>query len=119
SCKLQGKLEGDYLVVRADFAFSTYQPRTSIFLGLLGAHLMDEGDLDRQIPILDSTEEGFVVRVDKEGNHQLSLNLRLRVDVKKSATGGTERGVELGLPGTAVTTLHLELPANVKEMRWN
>jgi len=55
-CKMQGRLEGDHLAVRADFFFSTEQPRTTVFLGSLGGHLTDEGDLDRQMPILDVTK---------------------------------------------------------------
>ena len=31
----------------------------------------------------------------------------------------TSRGFDLGLPGAAVTTLNLELPAAVKELRYN
>ncbi len=119
SSKLSGKLEGDFLALRAEFTFSTDQPRTEISLGMLGAHLVDEGELDKQIPFLDVTDEGYVVRVEKEGSHQLTLNLRLRVVSRKSTTGGLERGVDLGLPGTAVTTMLMELPDSIKEIRWN
>jgi len=38
---------------------------------------------------------------------------------KKSAAGSIERGIELGLPGTPVTLVTLELPGSVKELRCN
>ncbi len=119
SCKLHGKLEDDFLICRAEFLFSTEQPKTTVLLGLQGGHLMDEGDLDKQAPSLDyDKDDGFTVRVEKEGNpHRLILNFR--VPVKKSATGGTERGIDLGLPATAATMLQLDLPVGVKDVRWN
>lgn len=121
ACKLTGRLEGDFILVRAVFAFTTEQPRTTVVLGLQGAHLMDEGDLDGKLPLLDIGEEGFLLRVDKEGTHQLTLNLKAAVSFKRPTTpsGSGERGFDLGLPGAAVTTLALDLPAGVKEIRWN
>src|SRR5207249_1984548 len=123
ACKLSGRLEGDFALLRAEFAFSTEQPWTTIVLGLQGAHLTDEGELDRQIPLLDLGDDGFLVKVEKEGTHQLTLHLKVPVIFKRTAalaTGGNgERGFDLGLPGAAVTTLALDLPAGVKEVRWN
>jgi hypothetical protein len=117
SCKLTGKLDGDLLTLHAQFTFATEQPRTTVVLGLKGAHLTDEGEIDSQVPLLDFGDDGFVVRVEKAGDHQLGLNLRLPVEAKKAS--GAERGFELDLPGSAVTTLNLELPSGVKEIRWN
>ena len=70
---------------------------------------------------LDFSEDGFFVRVDKEGTHQLVLNVKLPVSFKRAtlAAGGGERGFDLGLPGAAVTTLALDLPASVKEIHCN
>jgi hypothetical protein len=119
SCKLHGKLEGDFLHFRAEYAFSTELPRSTVLLGLKGGHLLDAGDLEGQEPILDYTEEGFIVKIQTEGNHQLTLNFRVPVEARKPATGAIERGIELGLPGAAVTILDLKLPGNVKELRWN
>ena len=117
-CKLFGKLEGDFLVCRAECAFSTETPKTTVILGLQGGHLLDEGELDRQMPILEYTkEDGFIARVEKEGPHQLTLNFR--VPAKKSSTGAIEKTLDLGLPGAVVTTLNLEMPANIKEVTWN
>ncbi len=119
SCKLlDGKLEGDFLVLRAEYGFSTEQPKTSVLLGLQGGHLLDEGDLDGKAPILDYTDDGFVARVEKEGTHQLTLKFRVPVQSKKT-TGSIERGINLGLPGAALTIVDLQLPTSVKELRWN
>ncbi len=141
SCKLQCKLDGDFLAINAEFTFSTEQPNMTVFLGLRGAHLMEEGKLDRQTAVLDSTDKGFIVLAEKEGNHQLTLSLRARVKEvdpsaateplaggtaaadgksgKKPTPGGSERGVVLDLPGAAVTTCQLELPTKIKELRCN
>ena len=121
SCKLTGKLEGDYLTLRAEFTFATQQPRSLVALGLQGAHLVDEGDLDKTAPQLDYGEDGFVVRVEKEGNHQLTLNLKVPVGLKRGIGLGsaTERGFDLGLPGAPATNLNLELPSGIKDVRVN
>lgn len=119
SCKLTGRLDGDFIALRAEFAFSTELPRTTVVLGLQGAHLTDEGELNREPAALEFTaDEGFQVRVDKPGNHQLVVNLRAPVERKKAA-GGAERGFKIELPGAAVTSLALELPGRVRELRWN
>lgn len=120
SCKLTGKLEGDYVALKAEFTFSTQQPKTTVVLGLQGAHLVDEGDLDKTAPQLDYGDDGFVVYVAKEGTHHLTLNLKAPVVLKKGpGLAGPVRGFDLGLPGAPATTLNLELPAAVKEARIN
>lgn len=121
ACKLSGRVEGDFAVLRAEFTFATELPRSTVLLGLQGSHLTDEGELDRQAPHLEFADDGFVVRVDKEGTHQLVLHLKIPVGLKRTGGPGSaaERGFDLGLPGAAVTTLTLELPAAVKEIRWN
>jgi hypothetical protein len=120
-CKLSGNVEGDHVLLQADFAFYTDVPERTVVLGLQGGNLTDEGALDRQPPILDYGPEGYSVQVAKPGSHQLTLKLKVPVGVKRTTTpgGGSERGFELSLPGAAVTLLALELPAAVKEIRWN
>ena len=119
SCTLHGKVEGDYLLFRAEFGFFTDQPKTTIIVGLQGGHLTDEGELDGQAPNLDYSDDGFAVRVETDGNHRLTLNFRVPIQIKKSINGASERGIELGLPGAAATNVHLDLPTNIKELRWN
>jgi hypothetical protein len=124
SCKLTAKVEGNQVSLQAEFAFITENPNMTVVLGLQGANLNDEGELwrgsERQIPLLDFGPDGYVVQVDKGGTYRLALNLKLPVGLKRTGTGsGSERVFELGLPGAAVTTLSLEPPNGVKEIRWN
>jgi hypothetical protein len=122
ACKLSGRVEGDFAYLQAAFVFTTEQPKTSVVLGLQGAHLTDEGSHDGQVPVLEASEDGFAVRVEKPGTHHLTLNLKLPLGLRRTGTGAPpsgERGFELGLPGAAVTTLSLDLPKTVKEVRWN
>jgi len=120
-CKLSGKVEGDLIHFRGEFLFSTEQPNALVFLGMQGAFLKEEGDLDRALSQLEVVDDGYVVKVDKPGNHQLNLNLVAPVGVRRAGLGssGAERSIDLGLPGSTVTTLSLELPSGVKELRWN
>jgi hypothetical protein len=121
SCRLEGKLDGDFVVLRAQFVFSTELPKTTVLLGLGGGHLLDEGDLEGQTPILDfNKDEGFRAIIEKEAKeHHLTLNVRVPVQTKKSAAGSIERCIELGMPGTPLTQLTLEMPGGVKELRCN
>jgi hypothetical protein len=118
-CKLSGRLEGDFLVFRAEYVFSTEAPKTTVLLGLQGGHLVDEGTLDGRTPILEYTkEDGFVVQVEKAApRHELNLNFR--VPIRKSPLSATERGIVLGLPGASTTIVNLDLPNQVRELRWN
>ena len=119
SCKLMGELKGDFLYFRAEYIFATGPNKTMVPLGLQGGHLIDEAQLNKQPAILEvDKDDGFLVRVDKEGNpHRLTLEFR--VPVKKSVTGGLERSIDLGLPPATGTILDLKLPPSVKELRWN
>lgn len=121
SCKIVGRVDGDFVLLQADFAFETDQPKRTMILGLQGAHLLEEGSLDGQAPLLDLGPDGFVAQVEKAGKHHLTLKLKLPVTLKRTGTPGTgtERGFELGLPGSAVTLLALDLPQSVQEVRWN
>lgn len=122
SCKLSGELEGDFLVFRgAEFIFSTETPNTTVQLGLQGGHLLNVGDLDGQVPILNHhKDDGFIVQVEKEAKrHQLTLNFRVPVQLRKSPAGAVERGIDLALPGSIVTAVNLKLPGNIKELRCN
>lgn len=122
SCKLKGTLEGDFLIFRgAEFDFSTEAPNTIVLLGLQGGHLLDGSELDGQTPIFEhNKDDAYVVLVEKEAKrHRLTMNFRVPVQVKKSASAVLERGIEVSLPGAVVTTMSLEFSGNVKELRCN
>lgn len=118
TCTLSGRLDGDFLYVDAQFVFATGAGKTTVPLALKEGFLVKDGLLDQQPAILDiDKDEGFVVRVEKEGNpHRLVLNLRVPV---KKTPGGLERSIDLSLPAAAGIMLHLDLPVGVKELRCN
>jgi hypothetical protein len=119
ACKLSARLEGDAVALRAELIFATSEPNRTLVVGLQGANLVDEGSLDKHTPILDYGPDGYAVQVKDAGNHILILNLKAPLGLKRTAAGAAERGFDLGLPGAAVTTLALELPNTIKEVRWN
>lgn len=117
ACKLTGRLEGDVVALKAEFLFSAPTAASTVFLGLKNGFLVDEGQMDDGVPHLEATDDGYYVRVAKEGPHRLTLQLRVPVTPRK--TPGNERGFDLGLPGSAVTTLALDLPKNIAGVRSN
>jgi hypothetical protein len=120
-CKLAGRLDGDFAVIQADLKIITDQPRTLVALGFKGALLTGDPELDGRLPVLAYSEEGgYQVQVDKEGQHHLSLQMKVPVTMRRleALAAGVERSFELGLPGSPVTSLTIELPRSVKEVRW-
>lgn len=127
ACKMAGVVEGNAVQIRAEFIFETDDPRTKVLVCCKGAQIADanlktgENDAMGRFPFLDSTNEGYEVHVPKAGQHHLTLQLRVPVALGGvvSPLGGGERSFELGLPGAAVSTLTLQLPEAVRELRWN
>jgi hypothetical protein len=118
---LKGKVDGNLLQLTARFEFDTEKPGESIRLGC-GLARATGASLDGRTPRLRGAApgrargrddgEGFVVEVDKPGDHQMTLELVLGVTA--SPTG---HGFLLDLPRAAVTTLELELPPDAREPR--
>jgi hypothetical protein len=120
-CKLTGRVEGDFVNFQADLKLITDEPRTVVTLGFKGALLTTDPDLDGRMPVLTYGEDdGYQVQVDKEGQHHLILQMKVPVAARRleALAAGAERSFELGLPGSAVTSLTLELLSPVKEIRW-
>ncbi len=70
--------------------------------------------IDGRVPFLRRSDAtGFSVQIDKPGRYPLTLELF----VPLAAREGNGRGFELTLPRAAITTLDLDLPANVKDVR--
>src|SRR5262249_27566561 len=126
-CKLTGRLEGDFLRVQAEFKFQTDRPRAVVALGCQGAQPSEakldptDANPDGKLPLLEAGDDGFAVTVEQPGEHVLTLLMKLPVVARSPGVPGSaaDRGFELGLPGAAITTLDLELPPAVKEVRWN
>jgi hypothetical protein len=125
--KMTAVIEGDSARLQAEFVFETDEPRTRVFLGCKGAHITDanlkSGDAEANggIPFLDLGPDGYEVLVPNAGRSHLTLHMKLGVTVGGTVApiGGGERSFELGLPGAAVTTLALDLPYPIRELRWN
>ena len=59
--------------------------------------------------------------IEKPGDYQVVVELRVPLAIAEpgAAAPGTERSFILAMPGAAVTTLTLDIPEPVKELRWN
>ncbi len=121
-CRLSGKIETrgthEVAALRVEFQFRTTTPRATVLLGLQKgkpvAATIDDGKLAVLMPIKE--DEGFAVQVDAPGEHRVTVDLEAPVAAR--GPKGGERGVELGLPGAAITTVErLALPAGITRAR--
>jgi hypothetical protein len=121
-CRLSGRVETrgaqEVAVLRAEFQFRTIAPRATVLLGLQKAKptaaTIDDGKLAVLVPLKD--EDGYAVQVDAPGEHKVAVDLE--APLAGRGTKGGERGIDLGLPGAAITTIErLELPAGVARVR--
>jgi hypothetical protein len=119
-CRLSGKIElrgnRDVAVLTADYRFRTTGPKAAVAVGLQKAKLTG-AILDGRLAAFGSATEdsGFTVVADAAGDHILRIEFETPV-VSRSKPG--ERGVEIGLPGSAITTLErLELPPGATQIR--
>src|SRR5262245_37385551 len=121
-CRISGRVETrgvrDVAILRVEFQFRTSAPRSTVLLGLKKgkpvAATIDDDKLAVLLPLKD--DDGFAVLVDTAGEHRATVDL----EVPLTVTGGKggERGIELGLPGAAITAIQrLELPADVQRVR--
>jgi hypothetical protein len=121
-CRLSGRVEArgaqEIAALRAEFQFRTTAPRATILLGLQKgkpvAATIDDGKLAVLVPLAEG--DGFAVLVDSVGEHRVAVDLE--VPLASRGSKGGERGVELGLPGAAITAIErLEMPAGVTKVR--
>lgn len=114
---LKGKIDGNLATLTAQFEFETEAANEAVRLAC-GPALATGVSLDGRTPRLRAAssrgrdDDGFVVEIDKPGDHQLTLDLVLAVT---STTAG--HALALDLPRAAITTLELELPAGAREVR--
>jgi hypothetical protein len=112
-CHLTGAVEGDVVHLQAEFKFRTTEDREKVLLACLGGQPTSL-NLDDKLPLVQATERGLVVQVEKPGDHVAQLSLDANIAPKGDRD--RERGFELDLPGAAVTSLKLDLPEDVKEV---
>ncbi len=112
-CHLTGAVEGEVAHLHAEFKLVTERDREHVLLGCrLGQPVAVS--LDGKLPALRPTGRGLVLQVDKKGEHVAQLDLEVNVVAKGNRS--SERGLDLDLPGAAVTSLHLNLAEGVKEV---
>ncbi len=123
-CRLSGRVEArgaqEVAVLQAQYQFRTTAPRSLVLLGLQKAKptaaTIDDGRLAVLVPLKD--EDAFAVRVEAAGEHRVTVDFETPL-ISRGTKGG-ERGLEVGLPGAAITTVErLELPAGVTRVRLN
>jgi hypothetical protein len=111
-CDLAGQTDGDVVRLHLTFKFRTDKDSQRVALACAAGNPTD-AKLDGQLPNFSkTTENGFVVQVDKAGDHTFQLELEVAVVAKE-----TERSFSLDLPGAAVTKLALDLPEGVTTAR--
>src|SRR5262249_33627747 len=114
-CHLKGKVDGGQLELQAQFSFVTERDRSVVSVGCSQAH-PNRVLLDGNLPILWRGDDGITVQVEKKGEHQVTVDLGLSL---KRGVGAADRSFEIDLPRAPITTVELELPSGVKELRVN
>jgi hypothetical protein len=120
-CRLTAVVEGEVVRISAEVSLQTDLPRSIVPIGFRGTQLSEarlrprDAENAWQPALVDLTAEGYTVTVEKAGDYQLSVELKIPLSIGP----GPARGFDLALPGAAVTTLSLDLPAPVREVRWN
>ena len=115
---MTGKLEDAFVLVRAEVKFQVRELPAVVPLGLQPAAVVEGGELDPQNFDLCVGDNGYYLKAYRAGAGKLTLNLKVPVGPRRTARGGSdERGFNLALPGAVITSLTLDLPQNIKEIR--
>ena len=117
-CAIRAKIEkrGDQLVaiLKLTAAFRTTLPQTVVSLGGRKGFLVAAALDGNKLPVLDSTDDGFMALIEAAGDHTLTLDLEAPVTARGAKP---ELGFEIGLPRAAITTLVFDPPsADVKRV---
>jgi hypothetical protein len=134
TCHLKGKVEHDVVTLQAQFDVVTERPNSVVALACAQAGAT-AATVDGRAPLIRADPDGFHVSLDKAGKYLLNLDLVVPLSGSRSDAvrpgpaladrpvrpdrlmGG--RGFELALPRAAITTLELDLPAGIKDVRVN
>jgi hypothetical protein len=110
-CQIRGHIEGNLALLQLQFDLVTDR-RDSVVALACGQGVATAATLDGHTPLFRPDREGFTLQVERAGDHQ--LNLDLTVPLAPRAAG---QALELTLPRAAVTTVELDVPAGVKDVR--
>lgn len=120
ACMLSGNVDGEMAYLQAQFKITTNRPSALVALGCQRAWLRS-ASLDGNLPLFHpdpAREDGFVVEIPSPGTHVLTLALETAVTFRGAK--GRERGIDIGLPRSAITRVErLRFPAGVSEVRVN
>jgi hypothetical protein len=113
ACRLTGQVKENAVHFKVQFDLHTREPNTAVTLACTQGRGLGVS-LDGKTPLCHhSTEDGYVVEVEKPGDHQAVLEVEVELTGK-----GAERGFSLDLPRAPITTLDLDLPdPAVKDVR--
>jgi len=122
ACHLSGRVEmrgaTEVAVMHVEFRLRTTTAHATIPLGLQKSK-PTAATLDGDKPavlVSNKEDDGYAVTIDAAGDHRVHVDLEVPVAIR--GPKGGERGFELGLPGSAITTLEkLELPKTVSRAR--
>ncbi len=113
-CHLEGKLEGQLVQLDVRYEVVTERPGTVVALGCKQAQL-SRLSLEGKTPLVRGPDaEGYTVQIENPGTHQLKAHFTMALGMS-----GATRSLELELPRAAGTTLKLQIPGEVKELRIN
>lgn len=107
SGKIQKRGEQPVAVLKLTCTFRTTLPQSAVLLGGRKGFLVKASLDNNQLPVIETTEDGFVALIEAPGNHSLTLELEVPVTARGAKP---ELGFELGLPRAAITTLLFEPP---------
>jgi hypothetical protein len=116
-CDIKGKVEGKVVKLTVTFDFFTEKQRAVLQLPAVRDEVkLTDITLDGRLPNyheLSDKTKGYVVHVDRPGDHKLTLAVTVPLTMR---SGGT-RHIEIDLPRTLIVKLRLELPPGVKDLR--
>ena len=107
--------------VTAKFTVITNKPDQVVSLGFEEASVLS-ADVKEDLFLLPGGTDGYLLQVAKPGTHEITLKLQAPVSPNRvdTVSGGAEKELKLGLPGTPVTRIsELILSATVKQVRCN
>ena len=111
ACEITGDATGTVAHLTLQFKVRTVKANTLVALGCALGKL-NEARLDDQLPNLQPADDGYVALVEKLGDHVV----RFLLDVPTTPKGG-DRSFDLDLPRAPITTVELDFPEKVKEVR--
>jgi hypothetical protein len=111
SCAIRGRIqkrgEQPVAILKLTCNFRTTVPQTAILLGGRKGFLVKASLGNNRLPVIETSEDGFVALIETPGDHTLTVEFETPVTPRGAKP---ELGFELGLPRAAITTLVFDPP---------